>query len=300
MMKKYSVRPARSSDLETVYRIISRQNGYDYGGSTRTLDDLSKAWQQMNLEQDTCAAFADGKLSGYAELLDNDSPFIYLAERTNVDLAFELLTILEEKAIARKKGPATLVTRISAKNNTLLQLFASKGYKSKLSFLIMTAELKAPPSKPEWPARINVRNFVPNQDEQATYQTDEEAARDKGYHTPLTYESWKKRMGTERDSFDPSLWFLATDGAEVVGVALNVYLRKENTGLVDHLGVLGSWRRKGIGKALLLHTFNEFYERGINHIKLSIDSRSLTEAPHLYQSVGMRASQEYYIYRKEI
>jgi len=299
-MKKYSVRPARLSDIEAVHEIIANQNIVDYGNALKTMADLQRSWQSIDLNKDTCTAYADGKLAGYAELLDNDSPFIYLAERNNVDLAFQLLMILEEMATNRKKETVNLFTKISEENNTLLQLFASNGYKSNLSFLIMELVLNEAPDSPAWPAGIIVRTFIKGQDEQVTYRIDEEAAKDKGYHDPLSHEAWVKRMGMEKKSFDPGIWFLACEGNEVAGVALNVFGKESNTGWVDHLSVLREWRNKGIGKALLLHTFGEFYQRSINHIKLSVDSKSLTNAPHLYESVGLKTIQQYHIYRKEI
>lgn len=298
-MKKYSVRSARSSDIEAVHEIIARQNIADYG-IAQTLADLQKAWQNIDLQNDTCVAFTDGTLAGYAELLDNDSPFIYLADRNNIDLAYQLLTILEDKAVSRKQETVNLFTRVSEKNSTLLQLFAANGYKSNLTFLVMELMLNEPPASAQWPLGITVRPFVKDQDEQATYQTDEEASKDKGYHEPLSYEGWVKRMGMNKESFDPSLWFLACEGNEVVGVALNMFAKESNTGWVDHLSVRPAWRKRGIGKALLLHTFREFYWRGINHIKLSVDSKSMTSAPRLYESVGMKTVQQYHIYRKVI
>ena len=301
LMNKYSVRPARPSDIEAVHEIIANQNTVDFGNELRTLTDLQNLWETIDLDNDTCTAFADGQLAGYAELRNNDAPFIYLAERNNVDLAFQFLTILEEKAATRKKEETVnLFTQISEKNNTLLQLFAANGYKSNLSFLIMELELNEPPASPQWPAGIIVRPFVKDQDEQVTYQTDEEASKDKGYHNPLSYEGWIKRMGMEKESFDPDLWFLACEGNEVAGVALNVFDKESNTGWVDHLSVRQAWRKRGIGKALLLHSFAEFHRRGINHIKLSVDSKSLTNAPQLYESVGMKTVQQYHIYRKVI
>jgi mycothiol synthase len=299
-MNKYSVRPAALTDIEEVYALIAKQNTLDYGSASKTIDDLRRSWQSLNLEDDTCMAYADGKLAGYAELLDNDSPFIYLQDRNNSDLAFQLLTILEKKAAHRKKDRVNLFTRISEKNKTLLQLFASNGYKSNLSFLIMEFVMEHSPSHPQWIDGISVRPFIRNQDEQATYRADEEASEDKGYHEPLSYEGWVKRMRMDQESFDPDLWFLACQDSEIVGVALNLYHKESNTGWVDHLGVRRAWRKRGIGKALLLHSFGELYKRGICRIKLSVDSKSLTNAPRLYESVGMKTVQQYHIYRKEI
>lgn len=299
-MKKYSVRPARPDDLEAVHAVISLQNIADYGSPMVSTQDLQKKWQDIDLENDTCVAFAENELAGYAELLDGDSPYIYLADRKNVDLAFQLLMILEGKVAGQKQRKVNLFTKVSEKNNTLLQLYASSGYQSSLSFLIMEVLLDEPPPAPQWADGIIVRRFIKGRDEQATYRADEEAAQDKGYHEPLSYEAWVKRMQMDRENFDPSLWFLACAGDEVAGVALNLFARETNTGWVDHLSVRRPWRKRGIGKALLLHTFYEFYVRDVRRVRLSVDSKSLTNAPRLYESVGMQTVQQYHIYRKEM
>ena len=301
-MKHYSVRPPRISDLESVHAIIAQQNTFDYGSALITLDDLRKKWQEINLEEDACIAYLGNEPVGYAELLEGDSPNIYLADRLNVDLAFQLLMILEGRVATLKKGKVNLVTRVSEKNRTLLQLFASNGYHSTLTFQIMEVLLDTLPPAPEWPEGISARRFAMGQDEEVTYRADEEAGHDKGYHDPLSYEGWMKRMGMNQETFDPSLWFLACErgSAEIAGVALNQYAKESNTGWVDHLSVRRAWRNRGIGKALLLHSLREFYWRNIRQVKLSVDSKSLTNAQHLYERVGMKTTQQYHIYRKEI
>ncbi len=299
-MNKYSVRPARASDIETVFDLVAAQRTIDFGNAMISMDDLQKRWESFDLENDTVTAFSDGQLAGYAELRGGDSPFVYLADRNNIDLGFQLLSLLEQKAAARAKETIQLLTQISEKNQPLLQLFASKGYRSNLSFLIMELSLSERAEPARWAEGIRVRTFERGVDEQVTYQIDEEAGKDKGYHSPLSYEGWVKRMGMERDDFDPSIWFLACAGNDVVGVALNAHDRELETAWVDHLSVQREWRNKGIGKALLLYSFGEFYKRGIKTVKLSVDSQSLTNAPRLYESVGMKVVQQYHIYKKEL
>lgn len=299
-MNKYSVRPARASDIEAVFDLIATQRTIDFGNAMISMDDLKKRWDSFDLENDTVTAFSDGLLAGYAELRDGDSPFIYLADRNNIDLGFQLLSLLEQKAATRAKETIQLATQISEKNQPLLQVFASKGYHSNLSFLIMELLLSERPASPQWADGIRVRTFERGLDEQVTYQTDEEAGKDKGYHSPLSYDAWVKRMGMDREDFDPSIWFLACAGNDVVGVALNVHDQESGIAWVDHLSVQREWRNKGIGKALLLYSFGEFYKRGLKTVKLSVDSKSLTNAPRLYESVGMKIVQQYHIYKKEL
>ena len=299
-MKKYSVRPAVLSDIEAVYDLIAKQRTIDFGSAMIAMEDLQKRWENTDLEAATLTAFAEGELAGYAELRDGDSPNIYLADRNNVALGFQLLKYLEQKAASRAKGTIQFTTQIGEKNRTLLQLFASSGYESNLSFLIMELTLSEPPAKPQWTAGIRVRTFDRGLDEKVAYQTDEEASKDKGYHNPLSYEDWVKRMGMNRKSFDPKIWFLACAGSDVVGVALNIHDRDPDIVWIDHLSVKREWRKKGIGKALLLHSFGEFFRRGIKTVRLSVDSKSLTNAPRLYESVGMKVVQQYHVYKKEL
>jgi ribosomal protein S18 acetylase RimI-like enzyme len=297
-MKKYSVRPATPRDLEAVHALIAAQNRNDYGEAIITVDDLQRRWKSSHFETDTCTAYANGELVGYAELRDGSSPFIYLADPHNVDLGFQLLTILEKIAIERKIPE--LDTQVSIRNQTLSELFLVNGYHSTLSFLIMELIMNEAPPVPQWAEGIQVRTFIPGQDEEATFRADEEAAQDKGYHQPLDFDGWCKRMGLKSERFDPGLWFLACDGIEIAGVALNMCNKTFDTGWVDHLSVRRAWRKKGIGKALLLHSFGEFYRCGVRHIKLSVDSKSITNAPRLYESVGMKTIQEYRVYKKQL
>ena len=64
----------------------------------------------------------------------------------------------------------------------------------------------------------------------------------------------------KREGFNPSLWFLAVAGGEIAGLSLCKY--EMDLGWVDTLAVLRPWRRKGLGMALLRHSFAEFYRRG--------------------------------------
>ncbi|HET7143824.1 MAG TPA: GNAT family N-acetyltransferase, partial [Anaerolineales bacterium] len=188
--------------------------------------------------------------------------------------------------------------RAGYRNPVLIETFEARGYKSDISFLIMEVDLAQEPPPPKWPDSITGRTFMANQDEQATWQADEDAAKDKGYHDPLNYEKWAVRMGMDKQFFDPGVWFLAFENDELAGVVLNVIRENTTVAWVDHLSVRRAWRNKGIGRALLLHSFGDFFRRGIKTIKLSVDSKSLTNAPHLYESVGMKTVEKYHIFKK--
>lgn len=53
------------------------------------------------------------------------------------------------------------------------------------------------------------------------------------------------------------------------------------------LVVSAPWRRKGIGRALLLQAFNTFQERGAVHFDLKVEVGNTSNAEQLYRRAGM-------------
>ena len=251
--------------------------------------------------------FTRGQLAAYAELRRRGDTRFYPA--VHVEEAYResgvvihLLQLVEARAVeSRGHHPdITLTSRISQRNAAGISIFQEAGYTRTLSFSMMEIRMAELPASPQWPEGIVVRTFTVGQDEEATYAADEEASEDKGYHDPLSFEAWARRMSLYGDSFDPALWFLACDGNQIVGVALCAYSQETHTGWLDHLGVRRAWRERGIGMALLLHSLGEFYRRGTKRVKLSVDSHSSTDAPRLYRRAGMEIVQQYHFYSKDL
>ena len=71
-------------------------------------------------------------------------------------------------------------------------------------------------------------------------------------------------------------------------------------GWIRTLGVRRPWRQRGLGEAILLHSFGEFYKRSKTTIGLGVDAQNPTGATRLYQKVGMFAASEFVTYEKEL
>jgi ribosomal protein S18 acetylase RimI-like enzyme len=96
--------------------------------------------------------------------------------------------------------------------------------------------------------------------------------------------------------------FLAMDGDEIAGVNLcrpHAFDDSE-IGWVGSLGVRRAWRKRGIGLALLRHSFNEFYRRGKRKVGLGVDAQNLTGALRLYENAGMHVHRAFDHYEKEM
>ncbi|MCB0073676.1 MAG: GNAT family N-acetyltransferase [Caldilineaceae bacterium] len=85
---------------------------------------------------------------------------------------------------------------------------------------------------------------------------------------------------------------------DVVGVCLCFDV--EGTGSVENVGVRRTWRKRGIGLAMLNHALGEFWRRGIHNADLSVDAASPTGAPRLYARAGFEVARSYRRFEKRI
>lgn len=187
-------------------------------------------------------------------------------------------------------GGEPVVLRVSrfTGNEAAGRLFTALGYGRVRTFWIMRIELrKAPPVRV--PEGITIRTFRPGADEAATYATLAEAFVDHWGAFP-GFEEWRHHeIEGEGSVFDPSLWFLALDGDEVVGAACcrPSSPRVEDTAQVSELAVRRPWRRRGVALALLQAAFAELHRRGIPAVELAVDAQNPTGATALYERASM-------------
>ena len=129
-----------------------------------------------------------------------------------------------------------------------------------------------------------------------------------------TVEVFRDHWGTIEDSpagyaeflgapgFDPSLWVVAWDGDEVAGVIL-ASLHEEPTaggalGYLDSLGVGRPWRRRGVGRALMVEALRVLRTRGATRAGLGVDLENQHDAARFYESLGFRILTTSTEYRK--
>lgn len=306
----YLVRHPVMSDLEAVYRLHEACDIAEYGTPDITLDDLRSAWRgpTFNLETDAWMVVAPGnRLVGYAEVLHRQHVRTYaftrvLPEFADNGIEEHLLHLVEEWAqrqisLAKPEARVTLFSWESSLNTTAQQALLQAGFKEVRRSWRMEIEMSQAPIAPEWPDQVTVRTFVQERDNRPVYAMIEEAFQDHWGHMEGTYDEWK-HWTIDREIFDPTLWFIAFDGDEIAGASLCIL--QEDTGWVDTLAVRRPWRRKGLGMALLLHSFGEFYRRGQKNVVLTVDSQNLTGATRLYERSGMHVARTYISFEKEL
>lgn len=129
------------------------------------------------------------------------------------------------------------------------------------------------------PTGVRVRTFSPP-DAPPLHALLEHGYR-KGGVSVAPFETWLPRMTTDEE-FEPELWFLAESEGGLVGAVLCW-----NSGFVKDVVVHETWRRRGLGEALLRHALEVFADRGVTAVELRVHATN-RNAVALYERLGMR------------
>jgi ribosomal protein S18 acetylase RimI-like enzyme len=126
------------------------------------------------------------------------------------------------------------------------------------------------------------------------------AFRDTPDYQPTSYERWRERfVDGHRVRFDE--WLVAEVDGAIVGILQSSEQSDDlNEGWVKHLAVLPSYRKRGVGRALLARAFAIYTERGRTAAGLGVDLANPTKAIRLYTGIGMSAAYRANIYEKSI
>ncbi len=308
-----TVRAPTMDDAAAVNDLLTACAIAEFGIAYNTVEGLRAEWEQpgFNLATDAWIVLTpEGHIVGYANVtvrgqVQHYAGAVVHPEQRGRGIGTYLLEQTEARARERiPEAPAGARVTVrqfkSSVNDVGRRLLEQAGYAPVQYDWIMEIEFTEAPPAPQWPAGITVRTAIAGQDERTVFEVDEEAFQDHRGHLPQTFEQWYQRM-QQRKEFDPTLWFLAMDGAEVAGECLcYAYPDVDFRGEVEDLAVRRPWRRRGLGMALLLHAFGEFYRRGVRKVALGVDAQSLTGATCLYERAGMRVVRQYARYEKEL
>jgi ribosomal protein S18 acetylase RimI-like enzyme len=211
--------------------------------------------------------------------------------RKGCGLGAELAERVEASAAAL--GVERIHQNALAPDGAAAALFGGRGYRKARRFYEMAVELAEPPT----PTGLVVEP-LPAGEERAFHAALDEAFQDHWEHRSTPFEQWWERHAAKPD-FDRSLWFVIRDGGEIAAAARNE-ANRNGGGYVGAIGVRRPHRGKGYAKALLLHTFGEFYDRGMPRVTLGVDAENPTGATHLYERVGMHVELEVVVYEKAL
>ncbi len=291
---RYSVRQAVSDDAEAIADLLFASAETAGMHSLVTAAELQTEW---NSSHRWVVVGPDASVVGHAALSGMNAEGCVHPRQRGRGIGTYLVWLLEglyhESLRSSESAHGILRHWVLGGDSAADRLLAGAGYAQSRRDLQMIIDLNAAPPQPEWPRNIGVRPFAPDKDERAVYQVYVEA-----WGMDLSFEEDFLDRFVRRPSYDPTLWFLAVDGSDVVGA-----ISAEQTpsmGWIRQLCILPSNRGRGIGTALLQEAFVAFYMREIRRVRLGVDADNTSGAVSLYKRVGMHVACEYRCYDKNL
>jgi GNAT superfamily N-acetyltransferase len=291
-------RPITHDDLERVVAFMREDEERLLGRPSRlSVNDLREWVSRTNLERDSWLYEENGTLAGIGwtdGMPGSDVAFaigIVHPDWKGQGLGAELLERSETRAL--ENGAKRVHQVALGADERAAELIASRGYAEVRRFFDMAIEQReAPP-----PVEVPVETVGDDEASlRAFHATLDEAFQDHWEHHSTSFEEWWERH-SKNPNLDLSLWFLIRDGDEVAAVTRNEGNRNGG-GYIGAIGVRRPYRGKGYAKALLLHSFREFFERGMPRVTLGVDAQNPTGATHLYERVGMHVEMENVVFEK--
>lgn len=311
----FRFRPVTLTDLDASVDIINRASVADIGEGDMTAARLRTFWlePERNLATDNWIVEGpDGKIAAYADFNEyppfdvNEFDYVVDPEHRGVGIEEALFdtAIARARESIRKASPDATVrleARAWSTNQADIRRLAAYGFNLSRVWNRMLIQMTRLPPQPIWPEGISVRALDPGE-LLDVHRAWEDAQRDEWGFSSLTQDEFRHYFFEQEEHFDPRLWFLAIDDASgtIAGYTICRWERpgEPDTGHIRYVGVRREYRRRGVARSLLLHTFREFFTRGKRRVGLAVDSTSLTGADRLYERVGMRATHQSMTFEK--
>ena len=283
-----SLRPPRADDFDAILALHNAAQLATFGEADVTADEY-RTWLTTPAvvpERDIRLLERDGRLLGYADAEKASTRWwcdVKIHPDADANTAVPQLVAWLEGRV----GDGVLRVWTGANDDRMVGAFKRLGFAEHRHSYRMEIALDDASREPAWPDGVSVRTFRPGEDRLA-YDVTKEVWLDMSDQLEETFDEWR-HWTTEREGFDPSLWFFAEAGNEIAGFSFcKQDDADDHAGYVGWLGVRRSWRRRGLGEALLLHSFAEFRKRGYRRATLGVDAASPTGATRLYERAGMR------------
>jgi len=300
------LRPPRREDAASVSEAVGRF-GRAFGSEQESTSDI-EAWFDdpgIDLEHDARVAVAGGEVVGYADISDaaHEGKLLWVDLRVDPahpDAELALLDFVEDRSSALARFRARIKACAPEPAERLRSLFESRGYSFDHYSIRMVAALETDPPEPASPSGMSVRTFRRDEDDEVVYEAHQETFSDQRDFFRDPFEEW--RHWSFRKPFDPRLWFLALDDGEIAGISLcrSEFGGDPDLGWVSILGVRRPWRRRGVGLALLHHSFRELRARGKSRVGLGVDADNATGAVRLYERAGMSPARKHIWYERHL
>ena len=307
----YIVRRPTAEDAPAITACVLAFEQACFSEPDFSVTELEDEWSRPRFEVESDAWIVldfSGAVAGYASVWDeipHQDLFcdaVVHPDHWGRGVGGLLVDLMEERAADHfgfgGGGPLLLHNVVAGPDSSALKLLEGRGYERVRTFLRMVIDLGVPRPPVPAPPGIALASLRRGLDERAFYDTMKASFTvDFRFSEFPPYDEWAQRMALW--DFDPSLWWLAWDQEQPVGVLEGRPL-EDGDGWVKNVAVRPSQRRRGVAAALLARCFDEFEARGSKKVSLGVDSSNPTRATVLYERAGMTPERSYHFYRKEL
>ena len=291
-----NVRPFSEADFETVAALLRLDEEHVHGRPSRIgPGDLREWTSRSDLATSSWLFEEDGEARavGWADLVDDLGVGIGVVHPRWKGTGLGVQLLERSERTCRERGATRMHQFVLGPDTAAAALMTSHGYRDVRHFFEMAIDQTEPPP----PVDLDVEP-AREEDMPAFHAALDEAFQDHWEHHGSPFDEWWARHSSNPD-LDLSVWFLIRDGDQIAAVTRNEGNRNGG-GYIGAIGVRRPWRGKGYAKALLLHSFRAFFERGMPRVTLGVDAENPTGATHLYESVGMHVEQENVVFEKAL
>jgi GNAT superfamily N-acetyltransferase len=310
----FAVRVPTVDDAEAIAELINEVSVAEAGipwTTTEETRDVLTSPERAAPSPEVLLIDEDGSVAGYLESWTSDPAELALIAFVRPTLwgrGLNTWLIRHGEAWATESllgsdSPFALRLSRFIGNEAAGRLFVSLGYHYVRTFWMMRVDLGASRAEAADPQGVSIRSFDPDSDVERVYEALREGFDDHWGGPFHSLERWRHRsIDGEGANFDPTLWFVAEEGNEVVGAICCTAItpRADDTGEVGYLAVRRPWRRRGVALALLLSAFAELGRRGIARCELGVDSENPTGATKLYERAGMQVAYGWDVWEKTL
>jgi ribosomal protein S18 acetylase RimI-like enzyme len=313
-------RPFTLADAPAVVNLFNACSQALFGWDDADLTQMMIDWTSPGLNPEEVIRVLEddqGNIVGYIEVWDTTQPHVVkyvwgVMHPEHWDDAHYHDMLAWAEACARSRislaPPETRVVMSQGLPNQDIRrkkALEAYGFQLVRHFFRMEIDLTHPCAAPNLPDGMRIEPMDPDSELRDTILALEDGFKDHWGHVDRpfdeVYAQYQHYIKNDPD-FDPSLWPLAKSGDQIAGVCRSSAKTVEDPdmGWVNQLCVRKPWRRQGLGMALLLMAFNDFYRRGAQRAGLAVDAASLTNATRLYEKAGMHVTKQYNSYEMEL
>jgi mycothiol synthase len=296
--RSLAARPPGEGDVAGITEMCRRSDHAEMGRTGTDEDDIAAVWRWPDFDRarDALVVTAGaGAAVGYAWVHRGREGGVTVDPswrgrgigRALLAWSVERATAQAADQTAAGAAPAAFELYAMSGNAAAARLLRAAGFEPTRVELLLRIDLVPPVPGPAWPAGITPRPFEVERDGRALHELLNDAFADLEGAAARPFEEWAQ-FTLRRSVFDPTLVLLAEAEPDAALAGAAVCFDFDGEGYVQYLAVARPWRRRGLGLALLRHSFAVFAERGITRVELTADAANATGATRLYQRAGMR------------